>query len=75
MTSFAFDSVRDPIREDLAAAYRSAWAHIAGPGTWLTGAQRVAIAAETRSARDCALCRERKQALERLSLRRTSSGS
>jgi hypothetical protein len=63
MTSFAFDSVRDPIREDLAAAYRSAWAHIAGPGTWLSGAQRVAIAAETRAARDCALCRERKQAL------------
>ena len=52
-----------PIREDLAAAHSRAWAHIALPGTWWDGAVRVAIAAETRQALGCALCRERKVAL------------
>jgi len=63
MTAFQYDSGPDPIRDDLAQAYRAAWKHISAPGTWLTGEQRVAVAAETHSARDCALCRERKQAL------------
>jgi hypothetical protein len=52
-----------PIREDLAAAHSRAWAHIARPGTWWDGAVRVAIAAETRQALDCASCVERKAAL------------
>ena len=52
-----------PIRDDLAAAHGRAWAHIARPGTWWDGAARVAIAAETRQASGCALCRERKAAL------------
>jgi hypothetical protein len=63
MTSFEYPASPDPIRPDLAAAYRRAWQHIAEPGTWLTGAQRVAIAQESRRARSCALCRERKEAL------------
>jgi alkylhydroperoxidase family enzyme len=33
------------------------------PGTWWTGEERLAIAAESRRARQCALCRARKQAL------------
>jgi len=33
------------------------------PGTWWTGAERVAIAAATRSARACVFCEERKAAL------------
>jgi alkylhydroperoxidase family enzyme len=46
------------------AAQRRAWRRLAAPGEWWSGAERVAIAAEARSARsDCALCRERKQAL------------
>jgi len=52
-----------PIRDDLAAAQARAWEHIARPGTWWDGAARVAIAAETRQASGCALCRERKAAL------------
>lgn len=52
-----------PIRDDLRDAYRTAWEHIARPGTWLTGAQRVAVAAETRRARSCRLCAERKASL------------
>ncbi len=50
-------------RADLAAANREAWDHIASPGTWWTGVERVQIAAETRLARDCALCAARKAAL------------
>lgn len=36
---------------------------LAEPGTWWTGAERVAIAAELRAARDCALCLERLRAV------------
>ena len=68
MTSFAYDTSPDPIRADLAEAHRAAWAQIAAPGTWLTGAERVAVADETRRARGCALCRERKQALSPFSI-------
>ena len=32
------------VREDLADAHRLAWEHIAAPGTWWTGAQRVELA-------------------------------
>ncbi len=51
------------VREDLAAAHRQAWQRLAEPGTWWTGAERVAIAAEARHAEACALCRARKAAL------------
>ncbi len=51
------------VRPDLAAAFRRAWERIASPGTWLTGAERVAVAAAARAARACALCRERRAAL------------
>ena len=45
------------------AATARAWHYVASPGTWLTGAERVAIAVEARAAKDCALCREQKAAL------------
>jgi hypothetical protein len=32
------------VRDDVAAAHRLAWEHIAGPGSWWTGAQRVELA-------------------------------
>lgn len=63
MTGFDYSASPDPIRVDLAEAHRAAWAHIAKPGAWLNGAERVAIAAETRRARECALCAKRKAAL------------
>lgn len=63
MTAFDYSESPDPIRADLADAHRAAWAHIAKPGAWLTGAERIAVAAETRRARDCALCATRKAAL------------
>src|SRR5687768_14119055 len=52
-----------PIRSDLTEAHDRAWAAISQPGTWLTGERRVAVAAEIRRARDCALCAKIKAAL------------
>lgn len=51
------------IRSNLTRSHDRVWREIAQPGTWLTGAKRVALGAETRTARKCALCRERKAAL------------
>ena len=58
-----YASTQVTIREDLTAAHARAWERIGNPGTWWDGAQRVAIAAETRHAPYCALCRRRKEAL------------
>jgi len=63
MTAFDYGASPDPIRADLADAHRKAWAHIARPGAWLAGAERVAVVEETRRARSCALCARRKAAL------------
>ncbi len=52
-----------PIRDDLVAAHQRAWRRLAQPGTWWTGAQRVAIAAETRQAVTCRLCEQRRNAV------------
>jgi hypothetical protein len=51
------------IRADLAAAHDRAWCRLAASGTWWTGVERIAIAAETRAAADCRLCRMRRDAL------------
>ena len=51
------------IRSDLAECHESYWARLASPGSWWTGAQRVALAAEVRAAGECSLCGRRKQAL------------
>jgi len=51
------------IRADLIAAHEQAWEAIAAPGTWLTGAQRLAVAAEVRQARTCAHCARIRAAL------------
>ena len=52
-----------PIRPSLAAAIEAAWTSLAGPGTWWSAAERIAIADEVRHAPSCKLCEERKQAL------------
>ncbi len=51
------------IRTDMADAQAHAWARIGEPGTWWTGAERIAIAAETRHALSCPLCAARKAAV------------
>ena len=63
MTDVNYDQAPAPVREDLSEAHRRAWRRLAEPGTWLSGAERVAIMAEVRNAAGCALCRRRKEAL------------
>ena len=46
----------------LLAAHERAWKRLARPGTWWTGAERVAIAGATRGALPCARCAWRRQA-------------
>ena len=50
------------IRPKLLATQAAAWQNLGWPGTWWSGAERVAIVAETRLAADCALCRARRDA-------------
>ncbi|MEM7000055.1 MAG: alkylhydroperoxidase-related (seleno)protein, partial [Pseudomonadota bacterium] len=63
MTYFDYSTAPYPIREDIANAHRTFWQKLAGPGSWWTGTERVAIARESRNALTCAFCAERKQAL------------
>lgn len=62
-THFNFETHSVPIRDDLSGAFRQAWEHIAKPGCWWSGAERVAIAEEYRNARECSLCLARKAAV------------
>ena len=52
-----------PVRAGLVASQRRAWARLAAPGEWWSGAVRIAIARETRAAEDCGFCRARRAAL------------
>ena len=45
------------------AGLDAAWSALGAPGTWWTGAERISMAAETRAAQGCVLCRNRKEAL------------
>ena len=59
----AFEYMIPEIRPELALENRAIWEGLSRPGNWWTGEQRVAIAAEVRHARKCALCRDRRAAL------------
>ena len=63
MSEISYHGLPWPVRDEITAAQRQAWERLGRPGTWLTGAERIAMAAETRNAAHCALCRERKEAL------------
>lgn len=52
-----------PVREDFSTGHQRYWSYLAGPGSWLTGIERVAVARELRQARSCKLCGQRKAAL------------
>ncbi len=51
------------MRADLSQAQTVAWERLADAGAWWTGAARIAIAAESRHALSCRLCRTRATAL------------
>ena len=59
----SYDDAPVMVRPDIAATHQAAWERLRRPGTWWTGRERTAIAAETRAARECALCRDRKRAV------------
>jgi len=61
--SFEYHNAPFTIPTNKAEAHRGAWDYLAAPGSWWTGAERVAIASASRAARSCALCTERKAAL------------
>jgi len=63
MNYFDYSEVTWPIRADIADAHTIFWQALARPGSWWTGTQRIAIAAESRQAVDCDFCQARKQAL------------
>jgi alkylhydroperoxidase family enzyme len=63
MVDLDYSAARVTVREDLEAAHRLLWERLRSPGTWWTGGERVAAAAESRAAESCSLCKTRKGAL------------
>ena len=63
MTGITYDDSPYPVRDDLVASHTRAWSHIADAGSWLTGEQRLKVAAEARHARTCPTCAKVKEAL------------
>ena len=63
MATVSYSSSPVAVRDDIQTVHARAWERLARPGTWWSGEQRIAIAAETRNALSCALCAERKAAL------------
>lgn len=61
--AFSFTELPYTVRSDLGDAYRWYWQRLRSPGHWWTGAERIAIAEESRLATQCTTCRTRKQAL------------
>ena len=59
----SYDAARVGVRDDLRAAHSRFWESLARPGNWWSGAERIAIAAASRRATTCTLCRERKAAV------------
>src|SRR5581483_1916099 len=64
-----------PIRSDLVATHRFLLDHIRSPGTWWTGTERVAIAAASRAAASCRLCRDRQGAVSPNAVRGRHDGT
>ena len=63
MSHFSYAESPYPVRQGLQDAHRDYWRALAHPGTWFSGRERVAIAAEVRNALNCPFCAERKSAL------------
>jgi hypothetical protein len=72
--SISYSNACVEVRDDIVAAHDRAWKRMARAGAWLDGKSRVAIAAETRQAPDCALCSRRKEALSPYGMDGTHDG-
>ena len=51
MVAFSYASCGFDVRPEVEAAHEAAWVAVARPGSWWTGGQRVAIAAQARATR------------------------
>ena len=63
MPFFDYTGTPYSVRPEIVEANRNAWQGLSEPGSWWSGAERIAIAQEVRSARTCRLCAERKNAI------------
>lgn len=63
MMRFDYREAEFPIADRIRDCHLRDWERLRAPGSWWTGAERVAIARQSRLAEDCALCRERAAAL------------
>jgi alkylhydroperoxidase family enzyme len=52
-----------PVRTDLRETHARLLDYVGQPGPWLSGAERIALAVESRNAAGCPLCLERKRSL------------
>jgi len=52
-----------PVRDDLRETHAAMLEYLRQPGSWFTGDERLALAAESRNALACPLCRQRKTSL------------
>jgi hypothetical protein len=61
--TISYATAQVDVRADIVDLHQRIWRWLAQPGLWWSGAERVAIAAEVRNAKHCALCAERKAGL------------
>lgn len=61
--SVSYDHADFAVRDDLVQAHAAVWERLASPGSWYSGAERVAMMAAVREAESCELCARRKDAL------------
>ena len=63
MAELNYDDAPFAVRGDLAVVHGDTWDRLASPGTWLDAETRVAIAAEVRAVKDCAVPRPERGAV------------
>lgn len=62
MTYFTYQNSPYPTRDDIKHEYAAYRKRLATPGSWWTGAERIAVAREVRYAMQCEFCKRRKAA-------------
>lgn len=75
MTYLQVNAEQLAARPALIDAIEVAWQRLASPGTWWSGAERLAIVTQIRMARHCTLCKQRKAALSPYTLEGTHTAS
>lgn len=63
MSAFDYSNSSYAVPQRYTDAHGRYWEKLAAAGSWLSGAERVAVAKEVRQASSCTLCQQRKEAL------------